>query len=235
MHSRGPVVISAHRQVPGTQARCLPHVPGPDVCNDNTSDRQRQTVIDDIDEALLRLVPSAVEGDERSLQRIIDLVHPPVVRYCRARVPSTKYPTPDDLAQEICLAVARAIPGYEDQGKPFMAFVYRIAANKIVDARRSQSRDLAVPTDEVPDKERVTDTPETAALDLSSCNEVAQLLDILSEKARHIVTLRVFGGYSAEETADIVGSTAGAVRVAQFRALAKMREALEHRENARTE
>ncbi|MGP9722395.1 sigma-70 family RNA polymerase sigma factor [Corynebacterium sp. AOP40-9SA-29] len=193
------------------------------------------TATDDIDEALPRLVPSAVEGDGRALQRIIDLIHPPVVRYCRARVPSTKYPTPEDLAQEICLAVARAIPGYEDQGKPFMAFVYRIAANKIVDARRSQSRDLAVPTDEVPDQEVVTNTPETVALDVSSCNEVVQLLDTLSEKARQIVTLRVFGGYSAEETAEIVGSTAGAVRVAQFRALAKMRETLESRENSRTE
>lgn len=193
------------------------------------------TATDDIDEALPRLVSSAVEGDGRALQRIIDLIHPPVVRYCRARVPSTKYPTPDDLAQEICLAVARAIPGYEDQGKPFMAFVYRIAANKIVDARRSQSRDLAVPTDEVPDQEVVTDTPESAAVEAYACNEVAALLDTLSEKARQIVTLRVFGGYSAEETADIVGSTAGAVRVAQFRALAKMRKTLETRENSRTE
>ncbi|MEJ6549342.1 MULTISPECIES: sigma-70 family RNA polymerase sigma factor [unclassified Corynebacterium] len=193
------------------------------------------TATDDIDEALPRLVPSAVEGDGRALQRIIDLIHTPVVRYCRARVPSTKYPTPEDLAQEICLAVARAIPGYEDQGKPFMAFVYRIAANKIVDARRSQSRDLAVPTDEVPDQEVTGNTPESVAIDLSSCNEVAQLLDTLSDKARQIVTLRVFGGYSAEETADIVGSTAGAVRVAQFRALAKMRETLESRETSRTE
>lgn len=193
------------------------------------------TATDDIDEVLPRLVPSAVEGDGRALQRIIDLIHPPVVRYCRARVPSTKYPTPEDLAQEICLAVARAIPGYEDQGKPFMAFVYRIAANKIVDARRSQSRDLSVPTDEVPDQEVVRSTPETVAMDVSSCNEVVQLLDTLSDKARQIVTLRVFGGYSAEETAEIVGSTAGAVRVAQFRALAKMRETLETRETSRTE
>jgi RNA polymerase sigma-70 factor (ECF subfamily) len=142
---------------------------------------------------------------------------------------STRYPTPEDLAQEISLAVARAIPAYQDRGKPFMAFVYRIAANKIVDARRSQSRDLSVPTDEVPDHEPESDTPETLAIIDSASNEVAELLDHLSEKARRIVTLRVFGGYSAEETAAIVGSTAGAVRVAQFRGLAKMREILEER------
>lgn len=190
------------------------------------------TVSDDLDEELSRLVPSATGGDARAVQRIIDLVHPPVVRYCRARVSSTRYPTPEDLAQEISLAVARALPDYEDQGKPFMAFVYRIAANKIVDARRSQSRDMSMPTEDVPDHEVSDDTPETIALEVNACNEVVELLDTLSEKARQIVTLRVFGGYSAEETADIVGSTAGAVRVAQFRALAKMREQLEDRKAA---
>ncbi|MGO1950837.1 MAG: RNA polymerase sigma factor ShbA [Mycobacteriaceae bacterium] len=189
---------------------------------------------DDLDGSLSRLLPSALDGDSRAVQRIIDLIHPPVVRYCRSRVPSTRYPTPEDLAQEISLAVARALPGYDDQGKPFMAFVYRIAANKIVDARRSQSRDLSMPTEDVPDSEVMTDTPETVAIEVNACNEVAELLDTLSEKARHIVSLRVFGGYSAEETADIVGSTAGAVRVAQFRALAKMRETLEQREDTRT-
>ncbi|WP_414120666.1 RNA polymerase sigma factor ShbA [Corynebacterium nuruki] len=194
---------------------------------------------EDTDERLARLVPAAVAGDDRALQDVIDLIHPQVVRYCRLRVPATRYPTPEDLAQEISLAVARAVPNYEDRGKPFMAFVYRIAANKIVDARRSQSRDLSVPTDEVPDNTPSGDTPETLTLEDSASNEVAELLDHLSEKARRIVTLRVFGGYSAEETAAIVGSTAGAVRVAQFRGLAKMREILEargeHRQNTRTQ
>lgn len=190
------------------------------------------TVSEDLGDELSRLVPPAVGGDERAVQRIIDLIHPAVVRYCRSRVPSTRYPTPEDLAQEISLAVARAIPGYQDQGKPFMAFVYRIAANKIVDARRSQSRDPSLPTETVPDLEVSRDTPESIALEVNACNDVVELLDTLSDKARQIVTLRVFGGYSAEETAEIVGSTAGAVRVAQFRALAKMRETLDNRRQA---
>lgn len=179
------------------------------------------------DEAIQALVPSAVAGDRRALQQLINLVHPQVVRYCRARVGAHKYPTADDIAQEICLAVARAIEGYVDKGLPFMAFVYRIAANKIVDARRSQSRDHSHPVDEFPDEEVTTDTPESQILELDACNDVKQLLDILSDKAKEILTLRIFGGYTAEETAEILGMSAGAVRVAQFRALAKLREHLE--------
>lgn len=185
----------------------------------------------DTDAAIAAAVPGAVEGDPKRLQKLINLIHPQVVRYCRARVGSNKYPTADDVAQEVCLAVARAMPKFDEKGVPFMAFVFRIAANKIVDARRMHSRDLAQPTDEMPDEEEVSQTPESEILLLDSCNEVSGLLDLLSDKAREIITLRVFGGYSAEETAQILGTSAGAVRVAQFRALAKLRAYVEQQRN----
>lgn len=185
----------------------------------------------DTDAAIAAAVPGAVEGDPKRLQKLINLIHPQVVRYCRARVGSNRYPTADDVAQEVCLAVVRAMPKFDEKGVPFMAFVFRIAANKIVDARRMHSRDLAQPTDEMPDEEEVSQTPESEILLLDSCNEVSGLLDLLSDKAREIITLRVFGGYSAEETAQILGTSAGAVRVAQFRALAKLRAYVEQQRN----
>lgn len=52
------------------------------------------------------------------------------------------------------------------------------------------------------------------------------LLHVLPEKQRDIVLLRVVVGLSAEETAEAVGSTPGAVRVAQHRALARLRKTL---------
>ena len=52
---------------------------------------------------------------------------------------------------------------------------------------------------------------------------MATLLDMLPEKQREIIRLRVVVGLSAEETAEAVGSTPGAVRVAQHRALSRLR------------
>ena len=95
------------------------------------------------------------------------------------------------------------------------------------DAHRALARDKTNPTDEVPDQEFSGVTPEDAAMVTAGSNRVRALLDLLSDKAREIVVLRVFVGLSAEETAEIVGSTAGAVRVAQHRALATLRRALE--------
>lgn len=55
---------------------------------------------------------------------------------------------------------------------------------------------------------------------------MAQLLRVLPAKQREILLLRVVVGLSAEETAEAVGSTPGAVRVAQHRALARLRKTL---------
>lgn len=179
------------------------------------------------DDELSALVPLAAGGDQRALQRIIAIVHPRVLRYARARIGGDRTPTPEDVAQEICLAVATSIGRYTDTGRPFMAFVYGIAFNKVADAHRAMARDKSSPTDEVPDREFSGLTPEDAAVTIDGSNKVRALLDSLSDKARDIIILRVFVGLSAEETAEAVGSTPGAVRVAQHRALAKLREEME--------
>lgn len=181
----------------------------------------------DGDDELAALVPHAAAGDQRALKRLIAIVHPRVLRYCRARIGGGRMPTAEDVAQEICLAVATSIGRYEDTGRPFMAFVYGIAFNKVADAHRSMVRDKTTPTEEVPDHEVSGFTPEDAALMTAGSNEVRVLLDSLNDKARDIIILRVFVGLSAEETAEVVGSTPGAVRVAQHRALSKLRKKLE--------
>ncbi|WIM68162.1 sigma-70 family RNA polymerase sigma factor [Corynebacterium breve] len=186
----------------------------------------------DTDAELARLVPLAAAGDRRALQDIIRIIHPMVLRYARARIGGGRTPTPEDIAQEICLAVATSIEKYVDRGKPFMAFVYGIAFNKVADAHRSMARDKMSPTEEVPDDVNDESTPEEYALVTDGSNRVRELLDLLSDKARDIIILRVFVGLSAEETASAVGSTAGAVRVAQHRALATLRKALEEGDEA---
>lgn len=181
----------------------------------------------DVDGELRRLVPLAAAGDQRALQQVIRLIHPQVLRYTRARISGGRTPTAEDVAQEVCLAVATSIHKFQDMGKPFMAFVYGIAFNKVADAHRALSRDRLQPTDEVPDAAADGVSPEQFAVESDESNQIRALLDLLGDKARDIVVLRVFVGLSAEETAEAVGSTPGAVRVAQHRALAKLRAALE--------
>ncbi|WP_018118412.1 sigma-70 family RNA polymerase sigma factor [Corynebacterium mastitidis] len=184
------------------------------------------------EQELQALVPAAVKGDRGALQRILEIIHPLVLRYVRARISNGRIPGAEDIAQDACLAVVSSIGRYTDRGRPFMAYVYGVVSNKVADARRTYVRDHSHPTDEVPDSASREANPEEEALLTDGSNRVRLLLDSLNERAREIITLRVLVGLSAEETADIVGTTPGAVRVAQHRALANLRKAMDTREEA---
>ena len=173
-------------------------------------------------------VGAAVEGDPRAIDRVLASIRPLVVRYCRARVgrQERSFASADDVAQEVCLAVLTALPGYRDQGRPFLAFVYGIAAHKVADAHRAVGRNRSEPVADVPDEPETEAGPEHRAMQQDLSRRMKDLLDVLPDKQRDIVLLRVVVGLSAEETAEAVGSTPGAVRVAQHRALARLRKTL---------
>ena len=179
---------------------------------------------DDGSRNLHRLAGQAVSGDPRATEDLLGAVHRLVHRYCRARL--SRFPgaehAADDVAQEGCIAVLSALPRYRDEGKPFEAFVYRIAANKVADVQRWSYR-TATPQAEMPDMIDITDGPEDLAIRASDAREARGLLDHLPETLRELVVLRVAVGLSAEETGRALGMSPGAVRVAQHRALQRLR------------
>ncbi len=105
-----------------------------------------------------------------------------------------------------------------------MAFVYGIAAHKVADAHRSSARNRSDPVADVPEVMSLEDSPEEHALNAETSRQMKELLGTLPEKQREILIMRLVVGLSAEETAAAVGSTAGAVRVAQHRAIARLKK-----------
>jgi RNA polymerase sigma-70 factor (ECF subfamily) len=86
------------------------------------------------------------------------------------------------------------------------------------------SRGRSDPVADVPDAVAVDAGPEQHVLRSALSAQLRALLDELPEKQREILVLRVVVGLSAEETAQIVGASPGAVRVAQHRALTRLRK-----------
>jgi RNA polymerase sigma-70 factor (ECF subfamily) len=173
---------------------------------------------------LKELTSLAVQGDPSAIEVLIGHVRPMVVRYCRARLGrvSGQYHIADDVAQEVCIAVLSALPRYRDMGRPFASFVFGIAAHKIADALRSAVR-AAVPTEDLPDGPDDRPGPEETVVRYIEAQRARDLLTRLPEHQRELVLLRVVAGLSAEETGNVLGMSAGAVRVAQHRALARLR------------
>ena len=76
----------------------------------------------------------------------------------------------------------------------------------------------------MPDDVDGAPTPEAAVLRLADADRARDLLAMLPEPQRELLTLRVAVGMSAEEVGHALGMTPGAVRVAQHRALNKLRD-----------
>jgi RNA polymerase sigma-70 factor, ECF subfamily len=173
-------------------------------------------------ESLLR---AAVAGEPRARERLLAEIHPLVLRYCRARLgrQETVMGSADDVAQEVCLAVVNALPGYTLRGLSFRAFVYGIAAHKVTDAFRAIGRNRAEPVADIPDTPLAHEGPEHHLLQVELTERLGALLHLLTPRQREVLVLRIAVGLSAEETALAVGSTPGAVRVTQHRALNRLR------------
>jgi RNA polymerase sigma-70 factor (ECF subfamily) len=184
------------------------------------------------------LVRRAVDGDERATHDLLAQVHPLAERYCRTRLnrlPGDARHFVDDLAQEVCLAVLCALPRYRDQGRPFEAFVFGIAAHKVADLQRAAMRgpgSTAVPSDEMPEQPDDSLGPEERALLSIDAAWAKKLLANLPENQRELVLLRVAVGLTAEETGQVLGMSPGAVRVAQHRALSRLRAMAEETADA---
>lgn len=174
------------------------------------------------------LVDSALQGDREALDRLIENIHPMIVRYCRSRVSADQRALvgADDIAQEVCLAVVAGLPSYRKSETPFLGFAYGIAAHKVADAHRASARIRSIPVSEVPDAPTGEVSPEQQAMRTETAARIGEVLATLPEQQQEILRLRVVVGLSAEQTATALAMSAGAVRVAQHRALGRLRSLL---------
>lgn len=190
----------------------------------------------DTEEHLRRWVPRAVAGEPHAVTAVVRCVRPHVLRFCAARMDEeTLAHTPvEDVTQEVCLALVRALPRYRDQGASLLRFAYAIAVNKVGDARRGAAR-TAAPVR--PIHPVSAPAPDEDILDSELASTAKRFIDQLPEQQRWVLILRVIRGYSAERTATMLGTTPGAVRVAQHRALTRVRMQLslfEHEDTVRS-
>jgi RNA polymerase sigma-70 factor (ECF subfamily) len=178
------------------------------------------------------LVAGAQAGDRAAMDALISVVRPAVFRFCRARLASyAGGADADDVAQEICVAVFKVLPQYQDNGAPFAAWVFAIAANKIADAQR-RFRRSAVLVDEFPDQVESSPTPEERMLALAHVRAAFQLIQRLPQRVQQVVMMRAHG-VSADMVGEHLGMSANAVRVAQHRGLVRLRQLVEESEEHR--
>jgi RNA polymerase sigma factor (sigma-70 family) len=175
---------------------------------------------------LKRAVRRAARGDEPSAGEIFDEFHPRVYRYALAKLGNPV--DAEDVAAETFARVLKGLDRFVWKGGGFEAWIFRIAANLVVDQVRFRSRESLA---EVPDQ---TDEdvdrywgPEAAFLQGESRDELREALSGLPGDQREVLVLRFAAGLDTKETGAVMGRKPNAVRQLQFRALQSMRDLME--------
>jgi RNA polymerase sigma-70 factor (ECF subfamily) len=176
------------------------------------------------------LVREAGGGNPAAVENLLQMIWPVVVRYCRARLGGRdlSYLSADDVAQEVLLAVLKALPDYQDRGGSFLYLVHAITANKVADAYRAVSRDRSEPVPELPERPLIENGPESHALHVDLGARLGKIVSSLPRVQQEILALRIAVGLSATETAEALGISPGNVRVTQHRAITRLRGMVSH-------
>ncbi len=149
-------------------------------------------------------------------ERYVESIH----RYCLRRVSDPDLAA--DLTSTIFTRALERIGTFRPNGAgTFRSWLFVIAHNVVVDAHRGRRPSGAMPSD-LPDQGI---GPEEWSVHRDEFDRLVDVLDRLPHAQRQIIDLRLAGLTSAE-IADVLGVSRAAVKSAQTRAYARLRDLL---------
>ena len=135
----------------------------------------------------------------------------------------------EDLTSDVFMRALKAMPRYEPR-QAFLAWLYRIARNAVIDRARRGNRQVSYEDAlEHPTPDQIV-VPDDQVLAHSDNETLRGALAKLTPLQQEVIVLRFLEGYSTEEIAKIVGKREGTVRGIQFRAIGALRQLIPSRE-----
>jgi RNA polymerase sigma factor (sigma-70 family) len=174
-------------------------------------------------------VAAAVSGDADALGAVYSVLSPQVLGYLRAHGAED----PEGLTHEVFLHVLRRLGGLVGGVDGLRTFVFSVAHARMVDDVRRRARHPAEHTYEPDLDRRAEPSAESTALATAAGHELAGLLARLNDDQRAVVTLRILGDLTVEQTGEVLGKSAGAVKQLQRRGLLALRSMMDAEEPAR--
>ncbi len=184
------------------------------------------------------LLAAARAGDEAAIAELFRQIHPGLLLYVRRRAPDVA----EDLVADTWMAAADGFASVAGDIGDFRAWLFTVARRRIADHYRRRGRRLdTVPLDFGDDTggfldvgpevgraaaeagSLMPDVAEGVVDALSSEEALARLVRKLPGDQAEVVLLRVVAGLSSEQVAQVLGRSVGSVRVAQHRALRRLR------------
>lgn len=172
----------------------------------------------------LRLLRQAQRGDGEAFAALYRAHVQAIYRYIAYRVNDSHMA--EDLTADVFTKALQSLGRYEDQGKPFVAWLYRIARARVIDHYRR--------TDRRPAESDVEDEPLPIDPDMDAPmirRQAAQALRAaiaeLTDDQQQVIILRFVEGHRIETVAQLLGKQPNAIKALQHRALRALANRLE--------
>lgn len=193
---------------------------------DTTGARSTNTPNVFVRSELEQLVDRARVGDAGAWEQLYRHAYPRLLAYAHRRLAGAE--AARDAVSE---AVTRAVAGigrYRGDGAGFDAWLYGILRYVVLDHQAGARREGPGP---VPDTTDISADPGADVVRGEESEEMRAAFAQLSEEDREVLELRVVAELSSEQVAEVMGRRPGAVRMAQSRALGRLRRLLGHEED----
>lgn len=158
-------------------------------------------------------------GDPRGFEELYGQLAGSVTRFAHSRSAED----PEGLTNEVFLAAFRHLDDFDGGDDDLRGWIFTIARNKLIDDARRRSRRPRTVDEEVSDADHMTASAES---DVVGTDWVHDQLEILTDEQREVVLMRVVGGLTVPEIAEVVGRSIGSIKALQRRALRQLEKNL---------
>ena len=167
------------------------------------------------------LVARAKQGDQQAFGQIYDQFIKRIFKFVRLKIQDSQ--EAEDIVQEVFVKAYKGLAGLKIKDLNFSAWLYRVAGNTINDHFRKKYRtpDI-IPIDETFDVADSYSLQEEAAI-ASDLEIVRAGLKKLPPQYREVLELRFVQDLTLDECAAALNKSNLSVRLAQFRALKKLK------------
>ena len=172
------------------------------------------------------LVWLAKSGDAEAFGHLYETYLDRIYRYIYFRV--TDEQTAEDLISQVFTKAWENLDRYQPSGRPFIAWLYTIAHNTVIDHYRTRRETVAI------------ENTVSLASDAPSPHEQVELhfeadnlraaLQTLTPEQQQVVVLKFIAGMTTDEIAGQLCKSPGAVRALQMRALQALAKQMERTE-----
>jgi RNA polymerase sigma-70 factor (ECF subfamily) len=175
-----------------------------------------------IPDAFWRDPVERAKSDPAAFGELYDRYFARIYRFVRTRIHDDGLA--EDVTADVFISALRSVKSYQDQGRPFSCWLYRIAANAVASHYRNRRPVLSI--DEAIDPAAVETDPADEVVARDRVRAVWQAVDRLPAQQRAAMILKFSDDLTMEDIGAILGKSPAAAKLLIYRGVQRLRAEL---------